>query len=233
MIVSIVMPVYNEESTITEILQQVMNADTCGLKKEVIVVDDGSTDNTNLLLQQAKKQWKEIKIFHHNFNRGKATALETGFFFAHGDIFIIQDADLEYDPSDYGKLIEPVISGRADVVFGSRFQGGKRPAGMPVLRYLCNRFLSFLCNVIYNTNVSDMETGYKVFTRKVLEEIKIFSERFDFEPEFTIQVARKKFRIAEVGISYNYRTFSAGKKITFMDGIFAIITIFKMRFRRW
>ena len=232
MIVSIVIPVYNEERTITEILERAINADVCGLEKEIIVVDDGSTDNTVFSLQQAKQKWDGLKVFYHNSNKGKAEALKTGFSLAHGDIFIIQDADLEYDPSDYPKLLEPIVSGRADVVFGSRFYSRKRPQGMPLIRYFCNRFLSFLCNIIYHINISDMETGYKVFTRKVLEEIKISSDRFDFEPEFTIQVARKKFRIAEVGINYNYRTFSEGKKITFFDGISAIFTIVKMRFRR-
>lgn len=231
MLISIVIPVFNEEKTILDVLEKVMSADTGNIQKQVIVVDDGSTDKTPFLLEEAKRKWENVFILRHPHNKGKASALKTGFSYADGDIIIIQDADCEYDPSDYKKLISPIIKDETDIVFGTRFFSGK-PEGMPAIRYLSNRFLTLLCCLLYNIKISDMETGYKVFSKKVLKEMDIVSDGFDFEPEFTILAAKRGFRIKEVGIRYNPRTVKEGKKIRFRDGIIALLTIFKMKFRR-
>ncbi|MCX7705705.1 MAG: glycosyltransferase family 2 protein [bacterium] len=230
MLVSIIIPVFNEEKTIFEILLRVIESDTGICQKQIIVVDDGSTDNTPKILEKVRKKFSNISVIKHPYNRGKAAALKTGFSYATGDIIIIQDADLEYDPSDYKRLITPIINDEADIVFGTRFYKG-RPGNMPLTRYICNRLLTLLCRIMYNIKISDMETGYKVFSRKVLEKIEIVSNGFDFEPEFTILAAKQKFRIKEVGISYKPRSVEHGKKIKFKDGISALKTIFKNRFR--
>lgn len=231
MIVSIVIAAFNEEQTISDILSRVIESDTWNCQKQIIVVDDGSTDNTFRIAKQIQKNNSNILVIKHQHNKGKAAALKTGFSFAKGDIIIIQDADLEYDPSDYRKLLMPIINNEADVVLGTRFSKGK-PCGMSLLRYFCNRFLTFLCRILYNIKVSDMETGYKVFSRKVLEKMEIVSDGFDFEPEFTILAAKQKFRIKEVGISYKPRSYAYGKKIRLKDGISAIITILKNKWRK-
>lgn len=231
MIVSIVVPVFNEENTIIDVLEKVISADTGKLPKQVIVVDDGSTDKTPVLLEEAKRKWENVFILRHQHNKGKSTALKTGFSFATGDIIIIQDADCEYDPSDYKNLLAPIINNEADIVFGTRFYSGK-PEGMSIIRYLSNRFLTLLCCLLYNIKISDMETGYKVFSKKVLQEMNIVSTGFDFEPKFTILAAKKGFRIKEISIKYKPRTIKEGKKIRFKDGLTAILTIFRMKFRR-
>lgn len=231
MLVSIVIPVFNEEKTILEILSRIMKSVIEKCQKQIIVVNDGSTDTTPKILEQIKKKYNNILVINHPHNKGKAAALKTGFLYAKGDIIIIQDADLEYDPSDYNKLITPIINNEADIVFGTRFSLG-RPYGMPFSRYICNKSLTFLCRFLYNIKVSDMETGYKVFSRRVLEKIEIVSNGFDFEPEFTILAAKQKFKIKEVGISYKPRSIANGKKIRFKDGITAMLTIIKMKFRK-
>ncbi|MCM8821841.1 MAG: glycosyltransferase family 2 protein [Candidatus Omnitrophica bacterium] len=231
MVVSIVIPVFNEENTISYVLDRVINADVCDLQKQIIVVDDGSTDRTPYIIEQAKKKFDGITVVNHERNLGKAAALKTGFSFVKGDIIIVQDADLEYDPSDYKKLVTPIIEGKADIVFGTRFHCG-RPEGMPFIRYLINKFLTFMCGILHGVRVSDMETGYKVFSRKVLEKMDFVSDGFDFEPEFTILATKLKFIITEVGVSYKPRTVAHGKKIRFRDGISALITIFKTTVRR-
>lgn len=217
---SIIMPVYNEAATIEKILELVQNIDV-GMEKEIIVVDDCSTDGTREILKNLEASHR---IFYHNKNQGKGAALKTGFSKSEGDIVLIQDADLEYDPSDYSVLLDPIIKGRADVVYGSRFIGDRPHRVLYNAHYIANRFLTFLSNMLTGLNLTDMETGYKVFTRKTLDLIKsrLVSKRFGIEPELTARVAKNKFRVYEVGVSYSGRTYEEGKKITWRDGLAAI-----------
>lgn len=224
--VCVVIPVYNEVETIKEIISRVQ---TVALEKEIIIVDDGSTDGTRELLKEIGRSQENLNILYHNHNRGKGAALRTGFESVTGDIVVIQDADLEYDPKEYPKLFQPIIDGRADVVYGSRFLGGPHRV-LFFWHYLGNKFLTLLSNVVTNLNLTDMETCYKAFRKQVLEEITLKSNRFGFEPEFTAKVAKKGFRVYEVPISYSGRDYSEGKKITWKDGIVAVFTIFRFRF---
>lgn len=223
---SIVMPVYNERNTIQEILRRVRAVDLGEITKEVIVVDDGSTDGTIDILKHEEDS--TVRLIKHGENRGKGAALRTGFSYVTGDLVIIQDADLEYDPEDYMLLIAPVLKGKAEVVYGSRFTGERR--NMLFWHMLGNRFLSLLVNILYNTTISDMETCYKLFTRESLDGITIRSDRFDFEPEITAKILRKRIRIYEVPISYAGREFHEGKKISWKDGFGALWAILKYRF---
>ena len=218
---SVVIPVYNEAATIQEILKQVR---AVGLASEVIVVDDGSTDGTRDLLKQEASQPGTI-VLYHDRNQGKGAAVRTGFDRATGDILLIQDADLEYDPRDYPMLIRPIEEGRVKVVYGSRFLGPRK--AMLFWHMLGNKFLTLLTNVLYNTILSDMETCYKVFRADVIRGIPLRSKRFEFEPEITAKVAKKKCRIYEVGISYSGRTYEEGKKIGWRDGLWALWCILK------
>ena len=222
---SIVIPVYNESETIYEIIKRVeaVNGD-----KEVIIVDDGSTDGTRILLEKFEER-KDFKVIYQPENKGKGAALRAGFEIAKGEVIIIQDADLEYNPKDYPVLLEPILDNRADVVYGSRFLGGPHRV-LFFWHYLGNMFLTTLSNIFTNVNLSDMETGYKVFRREVLESITLKSNRFGFEPEFTSKVAQKNFIIYEVPISYSGRDYSAGKKINWKDGVAALWFIFRFRF---
>ena len=222
--ICIVIPVYNEVKTITEIISRVSSAQVIAPEKEIIIVDDCSTDGTRELLEEIGRSQKDLKILSHKVNQGKGAALRTGFESATGDIIIIQDADLEYDPREYPKLLQPIIDGRADVVYGSRFLGGPHRV-LFFWHYLGNKFLTLVSNALTNLNLTDMETCYKVFKRQVLDEITLKSNRFGIEPEFTSKVAKKGFRIYEVPISYSGRDYSEGKKITWKDGFFAIFTI--------
>lgn len=224
--ISVIIPVYNEEFTIQEIISRVQNAD---LEKEIIVVDDHSTDGTSAQLTDINGRYENVQILTHDRNRGKGAALRTGFAAARGDIIIIQDADLEYDPQEYKSLLGPILDGRADVVYGSRFLGGPHRV-LFFWHYVGNKFLTLLADVFSNLNLSDMETGYKVFKKKVLNEIKLRSNRFGFEPEFTMKVAKKGFRVYEVPISYSGRTYEEGKKIVWKDGLKAIFAILWFRF---
>jgi glycosyltransferase involved in cell wall biosynthesis len=222
----VVIPVYNEVGTIKEIVSRVQAVD---LEKEIIIVDDGSTDGTPELLQEITLSHENVRVLYHDLNQGKGAALRTGFEGATGDIVIIQDADLEYDPREYPVLLEPILDGRADVVYGSRFLGGPHRV-LFFWHYLGNRFLTLLSNALTNVNLSDMETCYKVFRREVLSDIQLKSNRFGFEPEFTAKIARKGFRIYETPISYSGRTYAEGKKIGWKDGVKAIVAIVWFRF---
>ncbi len=224
---TVVIPVYNEVHTIEEILRRV---NATGLVRQVVIVDDASSDGTRELLQKLSAAAPaNLQIVFHEQNRGKGAAVRTGISRAAGDIVLVQDADLEYDPTDYGVLLAPMLDGRADVVYGSRFLGGPHRV-LFFWHYVVNRMLTFLSNVLTNLNLTDMEVGYKVFKKTVLDGITIKSDRFDFEPEITAKVAKKRLRIYEVPISYSGRTYEEGKKIGVRDGLEALWTIFKYRF---
>ncbi|MCL5054718.1 MAG: glycosyltransferase family 2 protein [Firmicutes bacterium] len=223
--ISIVIPVYNEEKTVQEMIAKVRQIP---FGKEIIVVDDGSTDKTAEILHSLQEG--SLVLLRHEQNKGKGAALRTGFSRASGEIIIIQDADLEYNPEDYPALLQPILEGKADVVYGSRFLGGPHRV-LFFWHYAGNRFLTLLSNILSNLNLSDMETGYKVFKKEVLNQIKLKSNRFGFEPEFTIKIAKRKMRVYEVPISYYGRDYSEGKKITWKDGVLAVIALF--RFRIW
>jgi len=226
---SILIPVFNEVRTLEEILRRVRDADTRGLTKEIILVDDASTDGTGDILKKLTGA-KDLKIFSHSHNRGKGAAIRTAIEHATGDILLIQDADLEYDPTDYPALLGPILAGNAEVVFGSRFLSGARRV-LFFWHYAGNRLLTMLSNMFTDLNLSDMETCYKVFTREVKDRLRITSMRFGFEPEFTARVARMGVRIYEVPISYHGRTYAEGKKIGWKDGFEAIWCI--LRFNLW
>jgi glycosyltransferase involved in cell wall biosynthesis len=221
---SVVIPVYNEISTIGEILNRVRSVPQ---DKEIIVIDDGSMDGTREWLEKLTMQ--EVTVLFHSENKGKGAALRTGFEQATGDIVIIQDADLEYDPRDYDCLIGPIADGRADVVFGSRFLGGPHRV-LFFWHYVGNKVLTILSNMLTNLNLSDMETGYKAFRTSLLREIRIKSNRFGFEPEITAKFARVKCRMYEVPISYSGRGYEEGKKITWRDGLAALFHVIRFRF---
>ena len=224
--ISVVIPVYNEVRTIKEIVDRVQAVDS---EKEIIIVDDCSTDGTREHLEEIGRIQENVRVFYHEHNQGKGAALRTGFGFATGDVIIIQDADLEYDPREYPVLLEPIVDGRADVVYGSRFLGGPHRV-LFFWHYLGNKFLTILSNAVTNLNLTDMETCYKVFKREVLKDIRFKSNRFGFEPEFTAKIARRNFRIYETPISYSGRTYAEGKKIGWKDGIKAIFAILWFRF---
>ena len=219
--ISIVIPVYNEEKTVQEMISKVSQIP---FEKEILVIDDGSTDKTAEILHSLQEG--SLILLRHEQNKGKGAALRTGFSRASGEIIIIQDADLEYNPEDYPALLRPILEGKADVVYGSRFLGGPHRV-LFFWHYAGNRFLTLLSNILSNLNLSDMETGYKVFKKEVLNQIKLKSNRFGFEPEFTIKIAKKKMRVYEVPISYYGRDYSEGKKITWKDGFAAIYALFR------
>ena len=222
--VSILIPVYNEIDTLSEIIKKIENTNFCNLEKEIILIDDCSTDGTQNLYKNYP-----YKVLFHEYNQGKGAALRTGIKEANGDIIIIQDADLEYDPADYEPIIKEIIEDRADVCYGSRFLD-KSANSFLLLSFLANRFLSLLTNILYGSKLSDMETCYKAFRKDFIKDITIKSNRFDFEPEITAKILKKKARFKEIPISYQSRKYNDGKKITWKDGIHAILTLIKYRF---
>jgi glycosyltransferase involved in cell wall biosynthesis len=225
LILSIVIPIYNERETLETLIAKVNAVD---YDKEILLIDDFSTDGTREILKKYENK-EGFQVLYHDRNQGKGAALRTGFSNVNGDIIIIQDADLEYNPADYGTLIEPILDGRADVVYGSRFLGGPHRV-LFFWHSIGNMVLTTFSNMLTNINLTDMETGYKVFTKKVNDTLSFKCNRFGFEPEFTAKVAKNNFRIYEVPISYNGRDYSEGKKITWKDGVAAIWYIFKFKF---
>jgi len=226
---SVVIPCYNEIGTLPELLKAVIDAP--GPEKEIIVVDDGSTDGTRQLLEK-DLDGKLARVIYLEHNQGKGAALRAGFAVATGEIIIVQDADLEYDPRDYPALLEPIIDDRADVVYGSRFMGQRPHRVLYFWHRMGNGLLTLLSNMLTNLNLTDIETGYKAFRREVIQSIDIEENRFGFEPEITAKVARGRFRIYEVGIGYFGRTYLEGKKIGWKDGLWAIWCILKYNLRR-
>ena len=224
---TVVMPVYNERVTVAEIIRRVRAA-SVPLDLEVVVVDDGSSDGTEQILKAIEDS--TVRVLTHPVNRGKGAAVRTGIGRARGDIVLIQDADLEYDPDDWPVLLDPILKGKANVVYGSRFTGARK--NMLLTHWIGNRFLSLVTNLLYATTLSDMETCYKAFDRRVLDGITIVSDRFDFEPEITAKVLRRGFRIYEVPISYAGREPEEGKKITWRDGFAALRALVKYRFTK-
>ena len=222
---SIVIPIYNERETLETLIAKVNSVD---YDKEILLIDDFSSDGTREVLKKYENK-ENFQVLYHDHNQGKGAALRTGFSNVNGDIIIIQDADLEYNPADYGTLIEPILDGRADVVYGSRFLGGPHRV-LFFWHSIGNMVLTTFSNMLTNINLTDMETGYKVFTKKVNDTLTFKCDRFGFEPEFTAKVAKNNFRVYEVPISYNGRDYSEGKKITWKDGVAAIWYIIKFKF---
>ena len=230
-VLSIVIPVYNEKATLEELVSRVVAVD-CGLKREIILIDDGSTDGTRELYERIRKRWPDERIVVQlqPQNMGKGAAVRKGFEMATGDIVIIQDADLEYDPADYPGLLKPILDGKADVVYGSRFVGSDAHRVHMFWHMIGNRLLTLLSNMMTNLNLTDMETCYKVFRKEVVQSLKLRSDGFTIEPEMTAKVARGRWRVYEVGISYAGRDYTEGKKITWRDGLQALWAIFRFRF---
>ncbi len=224
--ITILIPVYNEVSTLEMMVNKVENTDFCGLEKEIILIDDCSNDGTKDLYSK----FSGHKIFYHEKNQGKGAALRTGFKAATGDIIVIQDADLEYDPVDYAPLIKLILDGKADVCYGTRLAGGKPSRSFMFTHLLGNKFLSLLTNILYGSTLTDMETCYKAFRADFIKGIEIRSDRFDFEPEITAKILKRKARLYELPVSYYGREFSEGKKITWKDGIHAILALIRFRF---
>ena len=223
--VSVIIPVYNEFKTIEEIVRRVEAEE---IATEILIVDDGSTDGTREKLDSMMED-SHLRIIFHEHNQGKGAAVRTGIQNATGELILIQDADLEYDPRDYPALLKPIEEGLADVVYGSRFLGGPRRTVM-FWHMVANRMLTFLTNILYNTILSDMETGYKVFKREIVKDMKLRANRFDFEPEFTAKILKRKVRVFEVPITFNPRDYEEGKKIGMRDAFQAVWVLLKYRF---
>ncbi len=222
---SVIIPVYNEEATLEEIINRL---EAVGVADEIVIVDDGSVDGTRPILKELEKREK-VRVFYHERNQGKGAAVVTGIHEATGDALLIQDADLEYDPRDIPSLLKPLQEGIADVVYGSRFLGAPRRSAM-FWHMVANKLLTLMTNILYNAILSDMETGYKLFRREIVEDMTIHARRFDFEPEFTAKILKRKVRIFEVPITFNPRDYEEGKKIGLKDAFEAVWTLVKYRF---
>jgi glycosyltransferase involved in cell wall biosynthesis len=220
------MPVYNERHTIEEILRRVQDV---GLADEIIIVDDGSTDGTREILDDLAAKYSSVHLILHEMNQGKGAAVRTGIEAAKSDLLLIQDADLEYDPRDYPILLKPIQEGNADVVYGSRFLGAPRKATM-FWHMIANKLLTFMTNILYNSILTDMETGYKLFKRELIQSIPLRAKRFEFEPEVTAKLLKRRIRIFEVPISFNPREYSEGKKIGLKDAFEAVWALIRYRF---
>ena len=226
---SIIIPAYNEEKNILKVINRVKRVKLKNITKEIIIIDDFSTDNTRKILSELKDS--SLKIFFHQKNQGKGAAIRTALKHTTGDIILIQDADLEYNPEEYLKLLKPIIENQTKVVYGSRLEAIKQNLkNMYKLHYLGNMFLTVMTNILYSTKITDMETGYKVFRKEVVENMKLKAKRFDFEPEITAKILKKGYKIKEVPINFVGRTFKEGKKITWKDGIKALLYLIKYRF---
>lgn len=221
--VSIIIPVFNEKNTIEKILEKVLSIEP----KEIIIVDDASTDGTKRILERLKVKNEKLKVMYHEKNQGKGAAIRTALKYITGDIVTIQDADLEYNPEEIQVLIKPIAEKKADVVYGSRFLKLKEKSY--ILHYFGNKFLNFITNLIFNSSITDMETCYKVFKKDVILSLNLKAKRFDFEPEVTAKVLKKKISICEVPISYQSRTYKEGKKISWRDGVIAVWILLKYR----
>lgn len=219
---SVIIPAFNEKATINKIIKKVK---ATPFNKEIIIVDDGSSDGTREILRNLNDP--SLKIYHHKQNYGKGRAIRTGLEHVNGDIILIQDADLEYDPQEYHNLLKPILEGKSKVVYGSRFKGAGK--AMFFWHALGNNFLTFLTNLLYNTTLTDMETGYKCFKKEVIQDIELKSNRFNFEPEITAKILKNGYRIYEVPITYAGREYKEGKKITWRDGIIAFWTLIRYR----
>jgi glycosyltransferase involved in cell wall biosynthesis len=225
---SIIIPCFNEEKTLEQIVAKVLNFKT--LVKEIIIVDDYSIDNSRTIIQKISEENEEVKFFFKDKNEGKGSAIRKGFEISTGDILLIQDADLEYDPSDYDKLIQPFIEADADVVYGSRFLGGKYVRLHFFWHYIANKILTLITNIVTNLNMTDMETGYKLIKKNAIDSITLKENSFSIEPELTVKLAKKGYIFYEVPISYRGRSYAEGKKITMKDAFIAIFCIIKYRF---
>ena len=225
--ITVLIPIFDEVNTLKLILRKIEDASFCGLEKEIILIDDFSTDGTREILNELEKKYK---VFYHDKNMGKGAALRTGFEHVTGDIVVIQDADLEYDPVDYEPLIKLILEDKADVAYGSRLTGGKPSRSFMFTHLLGNKLLTLITNILYNTTLTDMETCYKAFKTEFIKGIEIKSNRFDFEPEITAKVLKRGARLYELPISYYGREYDEGKKITWKDGFHAILALIKFRF---
>jgi glycosyltransferase involved in cell wall biosynthesis len=226
---SIIVPVYNEEKTIEKIIEKVQKVRLDKIEKEIIIINDASVDKTYDKIKKISKKYENMKIFSHNINQGKGAAIRTGLKNFTGDIIVIQDGDLEYNPNDFRKLIKPILDNKTKVVYGSRLLGEEKGFNVP-LHHLGNRILSFVTTILYFRRITDMETCYKMMTKEVANSLKLKAKRFDFEPEITAKIIKKGYKIIEMPIIYNCRSFKEGKKITWKDGIKALYYLLKYRF---
>ncbi len=222
----IIVPVYNEENTLDEIIKKIEQTDYCGLDKNIIFIDDCSTDSSRKILAK----YPQYTVIRHDKNKGKGASIATGLSMSRADVVVIQDADLEYNPSDYSNILPYIINGEYQVAYGSRFLNKKNQKSFMIMSLLANKFLTFVTNILFRCNVTDMETCYKAFSRQAIENIKINSDKFEFEVEITAKISKKGLKIKEVPISYNGRAYHEGKKINAFDGLHAIWALFYYRF---